>query len=389
MLNLSDRDIRNIYSSGSNYFQLFLFPPSILNGMIIYSLYQHKEFHRPASAGFTHRRFFYSEKDQVIMFHSSSSFNRGYLIALVSALFLSTTAIFIRHLTLTYQIPALVLAFWRDVFVVLTLLLVFALFRPSLLSIKASHLLYLILYGLLLAVFNALWTLSVALNGAAVATVLVYSSSAFTVLLAWWLLKESLGWEKILAIFLCIIGCVFVSGALNPSVWMNSWAAILTGVLAGLSYAGYSLMGRSASQRGLNPWSTLLYIFAFAAGFLLIFNLLPLSFLPGKAASPIDLFWLGNAWSGWGVLFLLAAIPTVAGFGLYMVSLSYLPSGIANLIVTTEPVFTAITAYFLLQERLDLSQIFGGVLILAGVVFIRVFDGWKEKNQTNPLEPIE
>jgi drug/metabolite transporter (DMT)-like permease len=308
-----------------------------------------------------------------------SSFSRGYLIALVSALFLSTTAIFIRHLTLTYQVPALVLAFWRDVFVVLTLLPVLRWFHPDLLKVKRSHLLYLCLYGLLLALFNSLWTLSVALNGAAVATVLVYSSAAFTVLLGWWLLKEGLGWVKILAVVLCLAGCVLVSGATDVAYWNKNWVSILTGVLAGLSYAVYSLMGRSASTRGLNPWSTLLYIFAFAAVFLLLINLLPLGFLPGKASHPLDLFWLKTAWAGWGILFLLAAVPTIAGFGLLLVSLTYLPSSIANLIVTTEPVFTAITAYFLLGEQLNGAQIFGGLLILAGVVFIRVYEGWMEQ----------
>ena len=51
--------------------------------------------------------------------HAGSA--RGYAIALVSAAILSTTAIFIRHLTQSYGLPALVLAFWRDLFVVLTL----------------------------------------------------------------------------------------------------------------------------------------------------------------------------------------------------------------------------------------------------------------------------
>ena len=85
-----------------------------------------------------------------------------------------------------------------------------------------------------------------------------------------------------------------------------------------------------------------------------------------------DLFWLGNAWVGWGVLFLLAAGPTVMGFGLYNVSLSYLPSSVANLIVTLEPVFTAITAYFLLGERLTWIQILGSMVVLSGVVFFRL-----------------
>ena len=40
----------------------------------------------------------------------------GYLLALGSAAVLSLTAIIIRHLTLVYGVPALVLAFWRDVF---------------------------------------------------------------------------------------------------------------------------------------------------------------------------------------------------------------------------------------------------------------------------------
>lgn len=41
---------------------------------------------------------------------------RGYTVAFF-AVILSTTAIFIRYLTQTYHLPALVLACWRDIFV--------------------------------------------------------------------------------------------------------------------------------------------------------------------------------------------------------------------------------------------------------------------------------
>ncbi|MBP6806446.1 MAG: EamA family transporter, partial [Chloroflexi bacterium] len=105
---------------------------------------------------------------------------RGYLIAVVSAAILSTTAVFIRYLTETYHIPPLVLAFWRAVFVIGTLMIGLGVIRPSLLRAGRVHLPYLAVYGLVLAIFNSLWTLSVALNGAAVATVLVYCSAAFT-----------------------------------------------------------------------------------------------------------------------------------------------------------------------------------------------------------------
>ena len=301
---------------------------------------------------------------------------RGYTIALISAVFLSTTAILIRHLTQTYHIPALVLAFWRDGFVALTLLPILGLLRPVLLRVKRQDLSYLVVYGFVLAIFNSLWTTSVVLNGAAVSTVLAYCSAGFTALLGWWFLKERLDWSKLLAVALSLGGCVLVSGALDPAVWRSNLTGLLTGIISGLCYAIYSLLGRSAAQRGLNPWTTLLYTFGFAAAFLLFFNLMPVKPFPGTASHPADLLWLGNAVAGWGVLFLLAAGPTLAGFGLYNMSLGYLPSSVANLIVTLEPAFTAAIAYFLFGERLNGMQIWGSLMILTGVVFLRIYEGW-------------
>jgi len=306
---------------------------------------------------------------------NTSHLTRGYTIALISAAILSLTAILIRYLTQTYHMPPLVLAFWRDGFVALTLLPVLGLLRPFLLRVQPQHLLYLVAYGLVLAIFNALWTTSVALNGAAISTVLAYCSPGFTALLGWWLLKEHLDWARLVAISLSLAGCVLVSGALDPAVWRVNLLGILTGLLSGVLYAVYSLMGRSAAQRGLNPWTTLLYTFGFAALFLLVFNLPPGGLLPGAAARLTDLFWLGSALAGWGILYLLAAGPTVLGFGLYNVSLGYLPSSVANLIVTLEPAFTAVIAYFLFGERLNGLQLGGSLMILAGVVFLRVYEG--------------
>jgi drug/metabolite transporter (DMT)-like permease len=300
-----------------------------------------------------------------------SDLARGYSIALISAVVLSTTAIFIRHLTQTYQIPALVLAFWRDLLVSLTLLLGLAIICPDRLRLNPKSLAYLILYGLVLAIFNALWTLSVALNGAAIATVLVYTSAGFTALLGWWLLKESLGWVKVIAVITSLGGCILVSGAFEIDDWVANPVGILTGFTSGMGYAFYTLMGRSASKRGLNGWTTLFYTFGFATLFLLAFNLIPGLNLPGKAVIPSDLLWLGTAILGWILLFLLAAGPTLAGFGLYNLSLKYLPSSIANLILTTELVFTTLIAYILLGERLDGIQMGGSLMIVVSVVLLR------------------
>lgn len=298
--------------------------------------------------------------------------NRGFLIALASAVVLSFTGILIRMISVDYGLPALILAFWREIFVVLCALPVLLIFKPKLLKVDRRQWPFLVLFGLVLALFNILWTLAVTLTGAAIATVLVYSSAGFTALLGWWLLKEQLGLRKLVAVALCLAGALLVSGATNAAAWQTNALGIITGVLSGLLYAIYSLLGRRAAQRGINPWTALFYTFLFAALTLLAINLLPLPFIPATAARPAEMFFLGAQWRGWLLLLLLAAGPTLLGFGLYNTSLSLLPSSTANLIVTLEPVLTSITAYFLLGERLTALELLGSGLILIALALLRL-----------------
>jgi drug/metabolite transporter (DMT)-like permease len=116
----------------------------------------------------------------------------------------------------------------------------------------------------------------------------------------------------------------------------------------------------------------LFYTFLFAAVILLLINLFPVDFIPGRAKQPADLFQLNTAWRGWLLLLILAAGPTLIGFGLYNVSLALLPSSTANLILTIEPVLTGVIAYFLLGERLTNLVIFGGSLIVAALILLRL-----------------
>ena len=300
------------------------------------------------------------------------STNKGFIIAVVSAVILSFTSIIIRLVSGDYQVPALIIAFWRNIFVVFCALPVLLLFQPRLLKITAYDLPFLILFGTVLSVFNILWTLAVTLMGASVATVLVYSSGAFTAILGYFLLSEPLGAKKVTAVILCLIGCLFVSGATDPNTWQANTLGILTGLSSGLLYAFYSLMGRQATHRGLNPWTTLFYTFLFAAVILLVINLLPIDFIPATASQPAEMMILGTEWRGWLLLLILAAGPTLIGFGLYNVSLGLLETSTANLILTLEPVFTMITAYFLLQERLRVLELFGAGLILLGLLLLRL-----------------
>jgi drug/metabolite transporter (DMT)-like permease len=299
-----------------------------------------------------------------------SGLSRGYLICIIATILWSSTAIFIRYLTVNYQMPPLVLAFWRDLFLAAVLGTAFAIFSPIRLHLKRRDWKFIFFYGLVLSLFNSSWTISVALNGAAVSTVLAYSSAAFTAVFGWWLFGEKLGGLKITAVALSLLGCLFVSGAYDISAWQLNPVGVITGLASGIWFAGYSLMGKAASERSINPWTTLVYTFGIAALFIFIYNQLG-RWLPAGVAST-DLFWLGSAVVGWLVLFILAVGPTVGGYGLYTVSLTYLPASVANIIATLEPVMTAILAFILLGERFTPPQWVGSVLIISGVIVLRL-----------------
>ena len=98
---------------------------------------------------------------------ANTNSNRGYLAAFGSSLFLAITGIFIRYLTVNFKLPALVLTFWREFFVALALVVAFIIFKPVLFKGIRKNLPYLAAYGVVLALFNSVWTLSVAFNGAA------------------------------------------------------------------------------------------------------------------------------------------------------------------------------------------------------------------------------
>jgi DME family drug/metabolite transporter len=305
---------------------------------------------------------------------------KGYIIAIIGIAFWSTTAVFLGYLLTYYHMPALVLAFWRNLLVCAALIPTLLVMQRSLLSIKLSQVRFYILYGLILAVFNSIWTLSVQENGAAVATVLAYSSAGFTAILAFFIFREPLGYPKVVAIILSFGGCVLTANAYRSEMWQKNPLGVTTGLITGVLFAAYTLFGKEASRWKMNVWTSLLYSFAFGAFFIMLFNLLP--FIPGAAGSFSALI-PDLPVRGWEILVLLSFGPTLLGFGLYNASMNYLPASITNLLATTEPVLTAVEAYILLGERLTLVQITGSAIILLAVLIVRL-----EKEETMIIQSV-
>lgn len=303
---------------------------------------------------------------------ASSVHARGYTIALLSAVILAFTGILIKYIGDTYHLQPLLLAFWRNTIVCALLLPALLIYKAPILETGRKHWRYLLAYGALLAMFNTLWTTSAIENGAGVATVMLYCATAYTAILGKVLLNETLTWPKSFAVLLCLGGCAMVSKAMTASTWQVNGFGIVVGIASGMLYAGYTLMGRKAAHKGINPWITLLYTFGIAACLLGAGNNVVARLAPQWGLAAPEMFPANLWYGGWVALFILASGPTLLGFGLYNVSLCYLPSSVASIILTLEPAITTVVAYMFLGERMTPTQWIGGGIILSSVIVLRL-----------------
>ena len=131
-----------------------------------------------------------------------------------------------------------------DLFVSFGMVVGLLIFSRARFHLDRSHWGFMVFYGLTLAVFNSMWTFSVQYNGAAVATVLAFSSPAMTAILSRILFKEKFNRFKDHFDWLSLIGTIFVSGAYDPAMWKLNPQGIVFGLLTGLFFAIYNLEGK-------------------------------------------------------------------------------------------------------------------------------------------------
>jgi drug/metabolite transporter (DMT)-like permease len=287
---------------------------------------------------------------------------QGITIVVLATVFWSTSGIFISLILRNWDISVVSLAFWRDLTTFSTLFIGTALLRPSLLRVKRKDLPWLLAMGAIsIGFFHVLWNTSVLFLGASVSTVIQCNAPIFVTLMAWIIFKEALTKRKIIAVSLSVIGTILISGILGMTAIQISKLGLIASLSSAIFYGCFSLFGKKLTG-DYSPWTILLYIFGFASLTLLPFQILNPSPFPYQ--SPALIYFIG-----------LILISTISGFTLYTTALGRLQASIASITATSEIVFAAVLAYFILGEKMDFWQIFGAVLIISGVILVSLPNG--------------
>ena len=285
----------------------------------------------------------------------------GYLLCLAAAALWAGTAPLIGYL-LDRGVPRLPLALWRDVFVALACLGVVGALRPRALRLGRIELRGVVITGVVaVGIYHAIWVWSVALNGAAVAVVLIYLYPAFVTLAGWLFDGERLGAAQVAALMLALLGLALVVRVYDPAVLRLNWLGAVVGILSALTHTIYVLFNQRAVTT-INPIASLGFTMLFGSLTLLALNLI---------VAPTEIFAVGSA-ENWALLALLGLVPTLGGYALFTMALRYIPGKTASLLSVVEAPITALIAWAWLGDRLEGLQLVGMALVLFAITLPRL-----------------
>ncbi|WP_374325785.1 DMT family transporter [Azonexus sp.] len=177
------------------------------------------------------------------------------------------------------------------------------------------------------------------------------------VLLAWAIGKEGMNRRKALGSAIALAGCLTVIGNGDPLALLQGTVGIGEWLILGcvLSWAAYTFIGWRATGH-FSALATTLYA-SFSGAFLLG--------LAALVQGDIDL----SAWSWrvWSSMLFLAVFGTAIAYTWFTAAVQQLGAGHASVFINLVPVFAVLQAAVLLDERLGLPVLFGGLLVIAGV----------------------
>ena len=219
----------------------------------------------------------------------------------------------------------------------------------------------LVLYaGIGLTMFGAAacYYAAMELSSVATAVVLMYTSPIYVLIFSVLFFGEKLTPLKIIGVVGMLVGCCFVSGIFEG--FSGSLPGILLGILAGVTYGGYSILTKVAMRRGCAPMSTTLYGFAGMA-LLAVCTCKPAAIIPNMMQEPALLIPLSVG---------LGVITYVIPFFLYTIGLRDLPAGTASALGIVEPMAATLFSLLLPNQDFTVLSVIGILLILGCVLLL-------------------
>ena len=285
---------------------------------------------------------------------ASSRYGLGYAAALGSAAFFALGGVIAKS-AFDRGVPPAVLAEWRVLFAFVAFVAIVAVWRPRDLRIRREDILWFAAFGVF-GMGAVQWLYYEAIQRIPIAVALVVEFTAVILVL----LYARLAGRRVSAALwyagaLSLIGCFFASGAYDSALRAVNTIGIAFAAIDAFLFTSYFILGERLAGR-YSAWTLAVYGFGFALAAWAIGR--PVWTLPWTTTEP-DI-WLRVA----GVVVIAAIIPFALGF----LALRLLPAARVSIVATSEPFIAAVIAWAVLGQSLEVPQMFGGALVLAGIL---------------------
>jgi len=289
----------------------------------------------------------------------------GYFLVIIAGAFYGTIPIFANILK-DRQVSTLEQVVIRLGLAVLLFLIYYGIFRKKSLRIKPRDYLHFAWFGLVgIALFFSAYMSAAVLTSVTITVLLLYTQPIYTMLISRFVLKKKIppsGWISVL-LSLAGIAIIFRIWALEFDTFSIGH---IFGLAAGLIYSIYIVfMGRFSPRYG-SPVCT---FWSFGFGFLWM---IPIWFImnkvfPIESVSALNLNLNGLTW------FILVGfmLSSLAAYLLFNQGLKTVPPHRAGILILSEPLAAILLGIIILGQKLVLTDILGGILILTAFFIIK------------------
>ncbi|MDO4173400.1 MAG: EamA family transporter [Eubacteriales bacterium] len=209
-----------------------------------------------------------------------------------------------------------------------------------------------------IALFNYCYFVTLSRSSVAVASLLLYTSPVFIMVLSAILFHERMTRKKLLALGITIAGCACITGIFSQAQTVAP-LTILLGLGSGLFYGLYSIFAKFALPK-YHAMTVSFYTFAFAA-------LATAPFCAVGCAATVAAHPEGLA-AGLG----LALVSTVLPFLLYTAGLKGMQASRAAVLATVEPLVGSLLGVVVFGDPFTVWTLLGMVLIFSAITVLQL-----------------
>ena len=216
-----------------------------------------------------------------------------------------------------------------------------------------------------IAAVNGAYFLAISRMHVSIALLIEFTAPLWIVLYLRYVRKKQVPNEMWAALFLALLGLAFVA-----QVWKGltlDGVGVLAALGAAFALAFFFLAGEGITARRDNQ-STTMWGFGFAA---LTWSLLmPIWTFPFEiftVSVPLGGAFEGYSASGWVLILYVVVIGTILPYLCVMNGLRSLSAAATSAFGMLEPIFAGAVAWFWFSESWTVLQLFGGVIVIAGI----------------------